>query len=237
MIDIHSHIIFSVDDGPSTVKESMRMILEAEKIGIKTIIATPHYNKKYFDIKNAERNFQELVVRMKNCDIELKMGYEVFVDSILSDCIVNKKMFTLNASNYLLFELPFDIYPNNTIDIILKMHLNDIIPIIAHPERYVYFLRNFDMFINLIEAGCMVQLDAGSIIGYHGRRVKAFCKKVLKLGLAHFIASDAHSSEDYISLFLPSYHKVIRWVGTDYADALYRKNQELLLRNETEQNI
>ena len=44
MIDIHSHIVFDVDDGPSTVKESIRMVLEAEKLGINEIIATPHFN-------------------------------------------------------------------------------------------------------------------------------------------------------------------------------------------------
>jgi protein-tyrosine phosphatase len=234
MIDIHSHVIFDTDDGPSTIKESIRMALEAERVGVKTIIATPHYKKNVFNIENAEKNFRELSIRLANCDIELKMGYEVFVDSLLTDCMYNKKMFTLNNSQYLLFELPFDVYPANTTDIILKLHLNNIIPILAHPERHGYFLRDFDKLIGLIEAGCMIQLDAGSIMGVHGRRVKAFCKKVIKLGLAHFIASDAHLASDYTNLFLPSYHKVVKWVGTDYANALYRRNQELILRNNNE---
>ncbi|KNY25565.1 tyrosine-protein phosphatase [Pseudobacteroides cellulosolvens] len=230
MIDIHSHLIFDTDDGPSTIKESIRMVLEAEKIGIKTIIATPHYKKNVFNIDNAEKNFKELLIRLADCDIELRLGYEVFVESLLLDCIDNKRIFTLNNSQYLLFELPFDVYPANTVDIILNLHLENIIPIIAHPERHIYFQRDFGKFLGLIEAGCMVQLDAGSIMGIHGRKSKAFCKKVLKLGLAQFIASDAHSAKDYTNLFLPSYHKVVKWVGTDYAESLYRRNQELIFR-------
>ncbi|MDP4183503.1 MAG: CpsB/CapC family capsule biosynthesis tyrosine phosphatase [Bacillota bacterium] len=232
MIDIHSHIIFDADDGPTSIKESMRMVLEAEKLGIKTIIATPHFKKNAYKIENYDENFKELKKRLAGCNIELMMGYEVFFDSILTECLNNKSMYTLNNSKYLLFEFPFDIYPKNALDIILKLHSNDIIPIIAHPERYSYFQRDFNMFLNIVEAGCMVQIDSASIVGYHGRKVKALSKKIIKHGLAHFVASDAHSSDAYTKWFMESYDKVRDWVGNEYAKALFIHNQEMILTND-----
>lgn len=113
MIDIHSHLIYGVDDGPPTIKESIRMVLEAEKMGINTIIATPHYRKSLFKSENALENFMELKTRVKDCDIELLLGYEVYFDSILPDVLVEKDRYTLNKSKYLLFELPFDVIPLN----------------------------------------------------------------------------------------------------------------------------
>jgi len=229
MIDIHSHLIYGVDDGPPTIKESIRMVLEAEKIGINTIIATPHYRKALFRAENALEHFMELKTRVKDCNIELLLGYEVHFDSIIPDIMIEKGRYTLNKSKYLLFELPFDVIPLNMSDVILNLHMENFIPIIAHPERNRSFASNFQMFLEFIESGCLVQLDAASILGVYGSLVKKFAKNLIKLNLAHFVCSDAHSAADYTNWYLPAYEKVKRWSGTEYADILFYKNQKMLL--------
>jgi tyrosine-protein phosphatase YwqE len=90
MIDIHSHLIFGVDDGPSAIKESIRMALEAEKLGVKEIIATPHFSDLQFQTDKAVENFSALSSRIADCDIKLHIGYEVSINPFtvkrLRDC-------------------------------------------------------------------------------------------------------------------------------------------------------
>jgi protein-tyrosine phosphatase len=229
MIDVHSHLIYGVDDGPPTIKESIRMVLEAERIGIKTIIATPHYRKGLFKAENAVEHYIELKSRVKDCNIEILLGYEVYFDSIIPDVMTVKDRFTLNKSKYLLFEMPFDIIPSNISDVILNLHMENFIPVIAHPERNRFFVKNFQFFLEFIESGCLIQLDAASILGVYGSAVKKFTKNLIKLNLAHFVSSDAHSATDYINWYLPAYEKVKCWGGAEYAETLFYKNQKMLL--------
>jgi len=181
MIDIHCHIVFGVDDGPTTIKDSVRMILEAEKIGVDKIIVTPHYKKNVYDSDKVVNNFYKIKSRVRDFGIDLYLGYEVFLVSSINDVLLQKDKYTLNKSKYLLFELPFDIMPVGINETVLKLHSEGIVPIIAHPERNMYFAKNMQKFIEFIETGCLVQLDAASIVGIHGSGVKRFAKKLIDL--------------------------------------------------------
>jgi len=200
-----------VDDGAPSIKESLKMVLEAESMGVKAIILTPHFHIGLFNnIEKVEENYYELRYRVRDCGIDLYLGYEVFIDSLLHGGEKIAEKLKLNNSPYLLMELPFDVVPSYSFDILYKLHLNDIIPIIAHPERNRFFVNNFNMFMNFIENGCLLQLDAASIIGVYGSEVQNFSKKLIKSNLAHFVASDAHSHEDYKEWYLAArrnFHK------------------------------
>lgn len=229
MIDIHSHLIYGVDDGPPTIKDSIRMVLEAERMGVKTIIATPHFHKGIFFAENVSEHFEELKSRVKGCGVELLLGSEVFFNSIVPDVIEFKEKYTLNKSKFLLFELPFDVMPSNVTDIILNLHMNNLVPVLAHPERSRFLCSNFRKFTELIEAGCLIQLDAASILGVYGRESKRFAKYLIKANLVHFIASDAHCASDYNDWYLAAYRKVKKWAGKEYTDSLFYKNQSMIL--------
>lgn len=232
MIDIHSHLVFGVDDGPSTLKESVRMVLEAEKLGIKEIIATPHYNARLFALEKTAENFQLILSRVADFDIKLHLGYEVYLDSYIMEDIKLLRDKTLNASDYLLFELPFGYVPENYSKLLYDLHLERIIPVLAHPERNRVFLRNFDSFIKFIESGCLVQIDAGSIVGVYGRDARNFARKAIKLNLAQFVSSDAHCAEDYKEWYLSAYNQVKQWAGEEYADKLFFENAKMILASD-----
>lgn len=221
MIDIHSHLVFSVDDGPSTIKESVRMVLEAEKLGIREIIATPHFNDQLYHPETTLENFQALESRVADFDVKLRLGHEVNIDVFMSGTNRELKGMTLDSSAYLLFELPFDHIPAYSSELLYKFHLKKIIPILAHPERYRIFQKNFDSFIKFIESGCMVQIDAGSVAGAYGTEAKNFAQKVIKLNLAQFVASDAHCADDYKDWYLAAYNQVKRWAGHEYTEQLF----------------
>ncbi len=228
MIDIHCHIIFGVDDGPSTIKDSARMVLEAENLGVDKIIVTPHYNKYVYNSDKVLENFYKIKSRTRDFGVELFLGYEVFLISSINDVLTQKGDYTLNKSKYLLFELPFDIMPVNINETILKLHSEGIVPIIAHPERNMYFVRNMQKFIELIETGCLVQLDAASLVGVHGSNVKRFAKKLIDMNLIQFVASDAHKPEDY-ELYKKSYDIVKNWAGKEYSDKIFTYNQSVII--------
>jgi protein-tyrosine phosphatase len=231
MIDIHSHIIFGVDDGPSTIEESLKMVSEASNAGIKTIIATPHFQKEVFENDKIVENYNRLVKCASDFDISILLGYEVFINPSLARMVADKKPLTLNNSGYLLLELPFDSIPIYIYEIIFQLQLLEVTVVIAHPERNRNFLKNFDSLLGLVERGCLLQLDAASIIGVYGRHVKDFTKKLIKLKLVHFIASDAHSAKDYGNWYLKAYKKVNKWVGEEYTEKLFEKNAVAIVRN------
>ncbi|OPZ94026.1 MAG: Tyrosine-protein phosphatase YwqE [Firmicutes bacterium ADurb.Bin419] len=228
MIDIHCHIIFGVDDGPSTIKDSVRMVLEAEKLGVKTIVTTPHFHKDIYNSDKVLENFYKIKSRIRDFGVELLLGYEVFLISSLNDVISKKDKYTLNKTKYLLFELPFDIMPINSNDLLLRLHAEGIVPIIAHPERNIYFVRNTQKFMDFIETGCLVQLDAASLVGVYGSKVQRFAKKLIDLNLVQFVASDAHKPEDY-NLYHKAYDIVKNWAGKEYSDKIFNYNQNVII--------
>lgn len=228
MIDLHCHIIFGVDDGPSTIKDSIRMVLEAEKLGVKTIITTPHYHKDIFNSDKVLENYYKIRSRIRDFGIDFLLGYEVYLISSLNDIISKKEKYTLNKTKYLLFELPFDIMPVNINETLLRLHAEGIVPVIAHPERNNYFVRGMQKFIDLIETGCLVQIDAASIVGTYGTKVKRFTKKLIDLNLVHFIASDAHKPQDY-ELYQKAYNIVTNWAGKEYSDKIFAQNADVII--------
>ncbi len=229
MIDIHCHIINGVDDGAKTIMDSIRMILEAQQVGVTAIVITPHYHKGIYQSDKVQEHFLEIKDRTKDFGIDLYLGYEVFLSTALNDVIQNKEIYTLNHSNNLLFELPFDIIPMELNKTILKLHNEKIVPIIAHPERYNYFVKSIDKFIDLVEAGCLVQLDAASIVGVYGSKVKNFTKRLINWNMVQFVASDAHKPGDYLQLYKKAYTQVSNWAGKECADELFTHNQSFLL--------
>ncbi|MCR4435374.1 MAG: phosphoesterase [Clostridiales bacterium] len=236
MIDIHSHVLFNVDDGPSNLEESVKMVREAERLGIQVIIATPHFQENIFNGDNVYDSYQELVHRVRNMDVEIKLGYEVFITPNVPLINKTKKRLTLNNTSYLLFEFPFSGVPVYGHETIYKLQLDNITPIIAHPERNRTFLKNFGRLLDFRQTGCLVQVDAASIAGVYGRHVRRFVKQLVKMDLVDFVASDAHYARDYAAWYGEAYNSVCRWAGKEYADRLFHKNAEAIV-NEAEETV
>lgn len=231
MIDIHSHLIFGVDDGASTIDESINMLIEAEKLGIKVIIATPHLEEKVYENKHKYENFQTLKKNAENKNIDLKYGAEVFLNPFLPDMLGEKRSLTLNNSKYMLVEFPYNSIPYFSHETIYNLQIKNICPIIAHPERNWCFNKNMDLLLPFFERGCLIQIDAASIMGVYGKHVKSFTKQLLKLEMAHFVASDAHCPADYTNWYSKAYKQVEKWVGKEYANRLYVQNPQKILDN------
>lgn len=196
MIDLHSHIAFNVDDGASSLQESINMIKEAKQAGFTDILLTPHYLENYYDVPTEEiENKLEIIkkeIKNKEIDVELYIGREIYITPNISEKIINKEISTLNNSKYVLVEMPMEsriLYLEHELQTLIEAGL---IPILAHPERYKIIQKDIKYLEELSEMGVLFQINYGSILGEYGKLPKKTVKKILKKGIVDFIGSDCH---------------------------------------------
>ena len=140
MIDFHNHIIPNVDDGPKSIEVSLAMLNEAQKQGITDVISTVHFQHPKMDGKNTKYSFidekrKELqkIINENNIDIKIHIAAEVFYLPNLTE-ILNNQLVTIGK--FMLIEFQTKILPPNYLDEFFKLQKKQIIPIVAHPERY-----------------------------------------------------------------------------------------------------
>ena len=155
MTDLHSHIVYDVDDGSSSTQESIELLRGLKSVGFDNVIMTPHYIEGSEYCSENEEKLEKLdilrnEVRRNNIDINLYLGNEVFINDYMVEGIENGRIYTLNNSKYLLFELPFHNRIISLSDIIYEIKIQGYIPILAHPERYIYSQDNYDLVDELI---------------------------------------------------------------------------------------
>lgn len=203
MIDLHSHIIYGVDDGSKTIDESLEMLKKASDGGVTDIVLTPHYIKDSIynaNNKDKAKKIKELVNELKRnkIDINIYLGNEIYIDEEIIELLKNDEVCTINDSKYLLMELPFNHKSFILEEVLYRLKEKGLVPIIAHPERYMVYYNDFEFFENLLEKGCLFQANIGSLYGYYGSKSKKMLIKMLKYDIIHFLGSDIHHSSDKI---------------------------------------
>lgn len=199
MIDIHNHIIWGIDDGSKSLEESIDMAKYAESIGIKKIITTPHFKTEVFESDKNEIlekvDILNEALREANIDIVVLGGQEIHLDENFYKYLNSDRLLTIgNHQKYILVELPFRNYPYYINDILVTLVDKGLTPIIAHPERNERIRQNLDMLDKLVETGCLLQMNAASILGDYGSHVKKAAKYMIKNKRIHLIGSDAHNN-------------------------------------------
>ncbi|ACA56915.1 exopolysaccharide biosynthesis protein [Clostridium botulinum] len=214
MIDIHSHIIPSIDDGAKDLDYSLKMIKIAEKSGTKKIVATPHYyigryEEKYFNIKKNLEHLNE-IAKKDNMNIEIFLGQEVLIHKKTIELYERGDIGTINSTSYMLVEFPMATWEDYYMDILYELKVRGINPIIAHPERYKFIHEDIFNINKLIEEGYLVQINTGSIEGIFGKDVQKISKEFMKNRICNFIGSDAHS----LDVRKPDMNKGIKIIKT-----------------------
>lgn len=150
----------------------------------------------------------------------------------LDESISRKLTATLNNSKYILFELPMHtnvLFVDSVID---KLKSIGLIPILAHPERYYYFHKNFKEYEKLLEKGVLFQGNFGSIVGRYGNDVKKVFLKLLKRDMLHFLATDCHRPNS-IYINMPSILIELRKkISEDKLEILTKINPGKVIKNE-----
>lgn len=195
MKDIHNHILFGIDDGSNDLEESIKIIQEAIRNGYTDLVLTPHYREKEgYTCDNKKKNkifkFLKQEVEKRNININLYLGNEITLDEDFFYYLKTNQLLSLNDSKYLLLELPFQSRFDDLDEVIGELKRLDLVPIIAHPERYENY--HMEDYQRLVNEGVLFQGNIGSLYGKYGRKAKNKLEEMLKRHMIHFIGSDTH---------------------------------------------
>lgn len=239
MIDLHCHILPGVDDGAGSLPDAVQMAHLAALSGVRTIVATPHCN-----LPGREENYAgetlrgqvralDRAVREQGIPVKILPGCEVFCTVELPQLLQRRKLQTLADSRYMLMEFYFDESPEFMDRCFRSAVEAGYVPVVAHPERYDAVYRDAQLVPRWFREGYVIQLNKGSILGRLGRHAETVSDWLLRQGLAHAVASDAHSPQrrtphmDQVAAHLQ------QLCGPEYARILLSRNPERIISDRT----
>lgn len=235
--DIHCHILPGVDDGSDSLQESILMCESAYSSGVGAIIATPHFDAGIADTGRWQAVISERLSSLKaallqsSIPVDIYSGGEVLVTPELIEPISAGSVPFLADSDYMLAEFYFDESLFEIDDMLHRIASFGIHPVIAHPERYFAVQQNRDAIVRWFHSGYVIQINKGSIMGRLGRGAHSTARWILKHGLAHIAASDAHGS-NVRTPELSSLRELLETEYSDaYADILLNRNPRRILQN------
>ena len=235
MIDIHSHLIYGVDDGSRSLEESIDILKNLSINGVTDIILTPHFinETKYTSLKldNAKK-FKELQkeVKNQNININLYLGNEIYIDKNIFKLIEENKICTLNNTEYVLVELPMSGVYSDYQDIINNLLNEGCKVILAHPERYDSFQKDYSKIDELLELGVLFQCNMASIIGRYGIKAKKVMKQMLKDKKITFLGTDIHNRKEDYTFIEKSKKKMLKYISEDYLEDMLINNPKLIIK-------
>lgn len=223
MIDIHSHILFGLDDGAKTPEDTIDMARQAVSDGITTVIATPHHQDGTYHNppELIRQRLDEVSFLLGENQIPLRIlsGMEIHVDGDIVESIKAEKFVTYNEQQrHVLLELPHDHVPRYMDRLIFDLQLVGIVPIIPHPERNRQLSEEPNRLYELVKQGAMAQLTAASVVGKFGKKIQKTCFDMIEHHLIHFIATDAHNTGSRGVVLSEAYKFVDKKFGSDYVN-------------------
>jgi protein-tyrosine phosphatase len=200
MLDVHCHILPGIDDGPKTADESLAMLRMAAADGIHTIVATPHFGGSHSEpppeLVRTLVDQANQITAGEGLDLRVLPGCEAQVTPELPAKLRSGQALTLGGlGRYVLVEVPGPPIPLYALDVHFKLRLAGLVPILAHAERVVTSAPGWRFVRKFVAQGGLVQVNANSLQGGEGRRVRGHAQRLFRDELAHLIASDGHSTE------------------------------------------
>lgn len=226
MIDLHTHILPGVDDGASTLEEALYLTELLEKQHVKGAVCTPHFNPVSISLQEFVGKRNAAQSRMKDSRITLYMGSETFLHKFLfyySDladlCIENTR--------YLLLELPyeakwkFEVFQQ--LETLLRYY--DLLPVIAHIERYPAVRRKEEEIRHLREIGCLIQTNTGSLFD---RQIHKQIFHWMEKGYIDVLGSDCHNTTSRPPVISDALALLDEKFGEEYTESLIQNGDTVI---------
>jgi tyrosine-protein phosphatase YwqE len=194
--DMHSHLLPGIDDGSPDVATSIELIEGLTELGYRKFVTTPHI---LWDIYKNDSNtitlaYDELKVALdeRNIDVPIRYAAEYFLDYYIDELIEEEKPLLTIKDNWVLVEFSFVSAPLDLKDKLFALQMAGYQPIIAHPERYAYFIRNKEIYDELKEAGYYFQVNLLSLTGYYGKAPFELANHLVKNKYVDLLGTDLH---------------------------------------------
>lgn len=235
MTDVHSHILFGIDDGSRTILESVELLKKLKSVGFNNVILTPHFILDSTYNSNYESNikiYNELKERLisENIDINIYLGNEIFIDKNVPTLLEKNIITSLNGTKYVLVEFPMHNKLLNIEDMLYEIRSRGYEVVIAHPERYDAFKEDYSIVDTLREDGFLFQSNYSSILGYYGKDSIKLLKYMLKRHYIDFLGTDIHRIEKtyVIDNFKKIEKHIIKITGSEYYNKIQSNNNKLV---------
>lgn len=236
MVDIHSHILHGLDDGAKSLEESVEMVRIAAEAGTTDIVATPHSNAEFaFRPELIRERVAELTtaVGSRTPEIRIFTGCDFHLDfENIQDALAHPAKYTINQRCYLLVEFSELVIFSTTDEILYRLRSGGMVPVITHPERNWHLQKKIAELTRWVNNGCCIQVTAHSLLGTFGKQAKEFAEELMKRGLVHFVASDAHDCKHRPPSLREAYQHVARKWGEQRARQLCVENPRAALHGE-----
>jgi protein-tyrosine phosphatase len=195
MIDLHCHVLAGIDDGPETIEGSVALARAAANMGVRMLVATPHVSRRHPNHpETIERLASELTTRLaiEEIQLELRTGAEIAVSQLPAIDPSELHRLCLGGGPWLLLESPLSVNAPDMSPAVAALQHRGFGVVLAHPERCPAFQREPAALESLVRKGALTSITAGAFVGRFGRRVRAFAFELVRLGVVHSVASDAH---------------------------------------------
>lgn len=219
-VDIHSHLLYGLDDGAKSIEDTKFLIQELQNIGFAQFITTPHTtplvweNTKEGIVNQYEKVLGELSLNSSS----LRVASEYLMDDSFLKRLETEKLLTLK-NNYVLVEMSYINPPIQLYEIILELNSQGYQPVLAHPERYNFYKNDYGSFKRLKQAGCLFQMNLLSATGYYGSGITEVADYLLKENMYDFVGSDVHHKKH-----LEAFSSKIQLKNVDVLEKLVHKN-------------
>jgi len=234
MIDLHTHLLPGIDDGPSDWGESLAMIEAGYRDGIRGAVCTSHVLNRLDEKMDAKliETFEELRNRVleKKMRMELWLGAEIHVNASFNPGC--RAASIAGNGRYYLLELPLNGIPNDVDDRMFQYTVQGHKPVLAHPERNSEIALHPATAYSLVQRGVLMQMNAGSLTGQFGRGIRKRAEEMLEHNLIHFIGSDCHDLKIRPMALRKAYQIVVASRGKEVAEKLFLDNPRNAIRGE-----
>jgi len=234
MVDLHSHVLPDIDDGAKDLSEAVNLIRMELSCGVDTIVATPHFNFEHDHIEEFILKRQKALKSLKDAltsidiDVNIIEGAEVYLSPrILEDRLKNELCYS--GTNYMLVEFLMERFPEWIPQVLYRLKLEGITPVIAHVERYPYIQKHPDILYHIVDAGSITQVNAASLV-LDSHKMRNIIFNYMKHNLIHIIASDAHSVNHRPPVIDKAMQVIEKKFGSEIAE-YYKFNSEAIIAN------
>lgn len=236
IFDIHCHILPGIDDGSSSMEETLEMVRMAEEQGIGRFIVTPHFSRQFLNdnpkmILQLCQEVQENIRKTIGKEITVYPGQEIFYGEDIIEKLSQGELLTMAGSDYVLLEFHPQVPYSIIYRVVREMTMNQYCPILAHVERYGE-LREKGKVEELIEAGAYIQVSYHSLCGKWYAEISRWCKRMLKEGNVHFMATDMHSPRTRRPMASEALVWMKKHLDQTYLNKILYENAEKILQNE-----
>ena len=201
--DIHSHLLPGIDDGAKTIEDTIFLTNNLKNFGFEKFITTPHTFSGFWDNTKegilTKENETLNLLSSQGINLKLQAASEYLLDDHFATLFKKGEILTLK-DNLVLVEMSYLNAPIHLYDLLFDLQVAGYKPVLAHPERYLFYHKKFDEYKKLKNAGCYLQLNLLSTVGYYGGEVTEIANKLIDNGLYDFVGSDVHHSK-HISAF------------------------------------